>query len=313
MDHTNSAVKKLTELLVLIDGAYAPNTIRAFKADFEEFITFCEACGECALPAGAQTVSRFVEAVTRKGLASATIRRKLVSIGSVHRLCEMPDPTKAGCVTLAVRKMHRQLGRANQQAQPINKDILEKMLTAAGHNDRKGELLGLRNRVLLLMAYDTMARRSELVSLRFEDVDSDPHSELSSCGIYLRRSKVDQEAKGRWLPITQRTLEAIQAWSKAIGDSNGPILRGIRGKTVSKNLGSGQVGRILKGLAKEAHLPTGLAQRISGHSLRVGAAQDWTIRGLSLPQLMVMGGWEKPDTVIRYIGKSRIRIEGISL
>jgi len=313
MDHTNSAVKKLTELLVLIDGAYAPNTIRAFKADFEEFITFCEACGECALPAGAQTVSRFVEAVTRKGLASATIRRKLVSIGSVHRLCEMPDPTKAGCVTLAVRKMHRQLGRANQQAQPINKDILEKMLTAAGHNDRKGELLGLRNRVLLLMAYDTMARRSELVSLRFEDVDSDPHSELSSCGIYLRRSKVDQEAKGRWLPITQRTLEAIQAWSKAIGDSNGPILRGIRGKTVSKNLGSGQVGRILKGLAKEAHLPTGLAQRISGHSLRVGAAQDWTIRGLSLPQLMVMGGWEKPDTVIRYIGKSRIRIEGITL
>jgi site-specific recombinase XerD len=309
----NSSKSKLEFLLALIDGAYAPNTIRAFRADFEEFITFCEACGECALPASAQTVSRFVEVVTKKGLASATIRRKLVSIGSVHRLCEMPDPTKAGCVTLSVRKMHRQLGRANQQAQPINKDILEKMLTACVRDDRRSQLLGMRNRVLLLMAYDTMARRSELVSLRFEDVDSDPHSELSSCGIYLRRSKVDQEAKGRWLPITQTTLEAIQAWSEAIGDDRGAILRSIRGKTISKNLGSGQVGRILKSLAKHAHLPAGLAQRISGHSLRVGAAQDWTIRGLSLPQLMVMGGWEKPDTVIRYIGKSRIRIEGISL
>jgi site-specific recombinase XerD len=310
---TNIVQEELTKLLAHIEGAYAPNTIRAFKADFEEFMAFCEANFESALPSNPQTVARFVEMVTKKGLASATIRRKLVSIGSVHRLSELPDPTKAGCVALAVRKMHRQLGRANHQAHPINKDTLEKMLEVCSDGNPLRRLQGLRNRVLLLMAYDTMARRSELVSLRFEDVDSGHQSESNNAGIYLRRSKVDQEAKGRWLPITQSTLEAIQAWSAAISDDRGPILRSVRGNAVGKTLGCGQVGRILKRLAKEAKMPEDLAQRVSGHSLRVGAAQDWTIKGLSLPQLMVMGGWEKSDTVIRYIGKSRIRIEGITL
>ena len=64
----------------------------------------------------------------------------------------------------------------------------------------------------------------------------------------------------------------------------------------------------LKKLAKKAKVPKSISRNISGYSLRVGAAQDLTNKGISLPQLMVLGGWEKPDTVFRYISKSRIQL-----
>jgi len=305
MAHIKSSRDRLQRLLSEIEGAYAPNTIRAFRADFEEFIRFCAKLGAKALPAKPETVAKFIDEVAQRKLTSASIRRKIVSIGSIHRLLELPDPTKTGCVKLATRKMHRKLGRACKQAQPINKEILEKMIYACSSTEPTENLRALRDRALLILAYDTMARRSELVSLRFEDIE---HSS-SSAGIYLGKSKVDQEGKGRWLPISRQTLQEIAAWQRAINADVGFILRGLSGKTVANSLGSGQVSRILKKLAEKAQLPRAVTRNISGHSLRVGAAQDWTNKGISLPQIMVLGGWEKPDTVIRYIGKSRIRLE----
>ncbi len=296
---------KVNKLLEDIEGAYAPNTLRAFRADFEEFIRFCEKLGAKALPAKPETAARFIDEVTERELASASIRRKIVSIGSVHKLLELPDPTKAGCVKLATRKMHRKLGRASKQAQPINKEILEKMIQACSSKEPTQRLRALRDRVLLMLAYDTMARRSELVSLRFEDIE---HSQ-SDAGIYLRKSKVDQEKKGRWLPISRQTLQEVGKWQRTINEDGGFILRSLSRKHISQSLGTGQVSRILKRLADQVQLPKSLCRNISGHSLRVGAAQDWANKGASLPQLMILGGWEKPDTVMRYIGRAHIRLQ----
>lgn len=120
MSYFTSATTQLQRLLDSIDGAYAPNTIRAFRADFEEFIRFCESTGEEALPARPESVASFVGSSAQRGLASASIRRRIVSIGSVHRLLELPDPTKAGCLKLAVRKMHWSLGGVA----PIKPDTL---------------------------------------------------------------------------------------------------------------------------------------------------------------------------------------------
>ena len=309
MVNSTSIRSKVTKLLEDIDGAYAPNTIRAYRADFEEFIRFCEKLRAKALPASPETIAKFIDEVTQQKLASASIRRKIVSIGSVHRLLELADPTKAGCVKLVTRKMHRKLGRACKQAQPINREILEKMIRACSSKGSTEKLGGLRDRVLLMLAYDTMARRSELVSLRFENIE---YSQ-SGAGIYLSKSKVDQEGKGRWLPISRQTLQEVAKWQRAINEDNGLILRGLSKKSISPSLGSGQISRILKRLAEKAQLPKSICRNISGHSLRVGAAQDWTNKGISLPQLMVLGGWEKPDTVIRYIGKSRVILEGLCL
>jgi hypothetical protein len=48
----------------------------------------------------------FIYTVTEQRLASASIRRMIVSIGSVHWLLVLPDLTKTGYLRIATRTMH---------------------------------------------------------------------------------------------------------------------------------------------------------------------------------------------------------------
>jgi site-specific recombinase XerD len=204
----HNAVEVLRQTVEKIDGAYAPTTIRAYQADFAKFIDYCEAHGETALPALPLSVAHYVAELSTQ-YSSAFIRRIVVSISSVHRLNYCSDPTKDPEVNLAVRRMHRQIGRHSHQAQAINKDLLNKMLNATERN-----LRGVRDRALLQVAYDSLCRRSEIMALRFEDLRITPAElgGMQSASILLRRSKTDQEAQGRWLYIRQATWLALQEW-----------------------------------------------------------------------------------------------------
>ncbi len=163
MDITSSA--RLAQLLIHIEGAYAPNTIRAYKADVSEFIRYCTENSICALPANPVDIAKFLLTTMSNGIKSATISRKVASISAVHRLSNFDDPTKHPEVKLCVRKINRQLGNRFDQAYPVTRTVLDKLLAVCGD-----DLRGLRNKSLLLLAYDSMRRRAELVSLRVEDI-----------------------------------------------------------------------------------------------------------------------------------------------
>ena len=294
----------LNKTLKHIDGAYSPNTLRAYRADFEEFIDHCHSICAVALPALPETIAEFVNSVSLTGTSSASIRRKLVSIAAIHRLSRNGDPTKDAEVHLSMRKMHRKLGRSCDQAYGITGHILSRLLAAT-----PGNLRGLRDRALLMLAYDTMRRRSELVSLRISDIET---NEVGAA-ILLRRSKTDQEANGTWLHVSAATSVTINAWISAAELKDGFLLRGLRGSSrVTQQLGGGQIGRIYKQLAKQAGLPAKVIAEISGHSLRVGAAQDLLRNGASLPQIMVKGGWTKTDTVMRYVERTSVEAIHVS-
>ena len=84
--------------------------------------------------------------------------------------------------------------------------------------------------------------------------------------------------------------------------TEGKLLRGIKGKNkITESLTGAQIGRIFKKLAKSSGIDKDTVKKISGHSIRVGAAQDLLLNGASLPQIMTKGGWTKVDTVIRYV------------
>jgi len=70
---------------------------------------------------------------------------------------------------------------------------------------------------------------------------------------------------------------------------------------MSAQIGAGQINRIYKRMAKKVKLDDSIIQRISGHSLRVGAAQDLLNSGASMPTIMQRGRWSKTDTVMRYL------------
>lgn len=262
-------VDNLEACLALLEGAYADNTLRAYRADFKTFINWCVAAGTRPLPATPIAVVEFVrrDADTSK---TATVRRRLAAISRIHRLSGHVDPTKDERVYLAMRRMHRQKGRLQKQAHGLTWDLLEKMLVVSGDGTR-----GLRDRVLLRLAYETLRRRAELVSLQVEDLALKADG---SGSILLRFSKTDQEGEGRKLLLSKDTVSECVEWISRLG-----------------------IPGIFQRLARQAGLPAAVISAISGHSTRVGAAQDMLSRGHSLAQIMHRGGWKKPETVMRYV------------
>ncbi|MEA9598519.1 site-specific integrase [Polynucleobacter sp. AP-Sanab-80-C2] len=297
MNNTLDALQILTNTVQKIEGAYAPSTIRAYKSSFERFIQFCEENKVSALAADPEDVALYISKLTASGLKSSSIRIIVASISSIHKLNLLDDPTQHPTVKIELRRMHRTLGRYSQQAFGITAPILEKMLEATTNN-----LRGTRDRALLLLAYDSMCRRSELVSLKVTDIHLQELDNKGQMKIRLRKSKTDQELQGRWIQPSERSADAITAWINQAKVDNGYLFRGINNAIdITCELKCSQINRIYKRLAKDANLPKEVIDHISGHSMRVGAAQDLLKSGASMPMIMNKGRWTKTDTVMRYL------------
>lgn len=302
--YTMKPIQILLNTIEKIEGAYAPATIRAYKANFEKFILFCEEIDECGLPASSNSVAQYIKKLTCSNLKSNSIRIAVAAIATIHKLNQAPDPTQNSEVTLELKRMYRTLGRESNQAYGITNNILQKMLST---NDK--DLRGVRDRALLLVAYDSLCRRSELVSLMAEDIIIINNQTESSCKLKLRKSKTDQDAKGRWLYLSKETQKALDEWLEIAGIQSGKIFRGIRKKVeLTEGLNSSQINRIFKKLARKSKLDPNVVQQISGHSMRVGAAQDLLLSGASLPMIMNRGRWSKADTVMRYMESAAMNI-----
>lgn len=72
------------------------------------------------------------------------------------------------------------------------------------------------------------------------------------------------------------------------------------------------VTRIIKERAEAAKLDSSLVQRLSGHSIRVGAAQDMMTSGIGLLPVMQAGGWPSMNIVGRYVQEASVCQNGIA-
>jgi len=201
------ADRMLEETIIKIDGAYAEATIRAYRVDFQDFINYCDKYNLESLPAQPLVIANYIQQLVSDGRTSASIRRVIAGITTIHKLNRFQDPTKDTDVILEMRRMHRKLGRYSKQAAGITADILEKLLQATEAGNR-----GARDRALLLIAYDTLCRRSELVSLRIEDIKVTMVDGIEKVSILLRRSKTDQNATGKRLHISAKAQVALKEW-----------------------------------------------------------------------------------------------------
>lgn len=159
--------------------------------------------GACPLPADPFVVSEFLFGLADAGNNRAsTIRRKCASISAIHRYGYFEDYAKHPEVKIAIRKINLRLGTRFKQARPINRLVLDRMLHVCGN-----DLHGTGNRMVLLLAYTTLRRRSELTSLLAED--------LTQCGdgqdfILRRQSKTDQTREGMLLALDIETSLTIR-------------------------------------------------------------------------------------------------------
>ncbi len=306
-------------------GAFSAATARALQGDSALFAAWCSSTGRLALPADADTVALFIDdmAKTKK---PATIRRYVSSISHMHKAADMPNPCERSIVKLALKRMGKANGTEQKQALGTNRRLVDRMLEAGGADVRS-----VRNRAMLATAYDTLARRSELVALHAQDLATTEHGDGS---IKIRRSKTDQLGEGSIRYLAPDTMRLIQEWlvlaepeSKPVPQQDDagqpkvdfkgevatwcPLFRAVlKGGRIGGALSPYDVTRIFKQLAADAGVAPDVVAQISAHSTRIGAAQDMEAMDISTAGIMRAAGWKTPAMVARYTKRQHARRSG---
>ena len=276
-----------------LEGAYAPSTMRSYYTDVEIFLHWCEGQNLVSLPASVETVCRFLEEQA-PDRAPSTVRRRLYAIRKVHRLLRLDDPTYDEDINLTFRRIRRAKRTRPKQAKGMTRPYLDKFLAVQPDNS-----WGLRNRAMLLLGYELLTRRSELVALTINDLEI---LDDGTMRVIIRRSKADPFGQGRIAFTSQKTANAVQDWLAWRGpDINYLFCPIYRGTAVNRDLSTTTVKRLVKSAAKAAGLETEDIDAFSGHSLRVGAAQDLLCAGYDAAAIMRAGGWKSVNILGRYL------------
>jgi integrase len=287
------AVEALTDWTAMAQGAFSTNTIRAWRADWEIFSAYCHRCRVPVLPAAAQTVRDFAFECVGLRKKPATIRRYVATIGRAHRAAGVADPTAAETVKLALKEMGRTVPARQSQARGLVWSEIAQFLEFEVRN-----LRDIRDRALVSMAYDTMCRREELVSLRIEDIAD---SGDGSGSVLIRRSKTDAAGEGATAYLSPMTMRLVAEWLSASQLKSGPVLARVVGSNgVGDALTAQIVTAVLRKVGQWIGLPETEWRRISGHSCRVGAAQDLLALNIDMASVMQAGRWKDTRMPMRY-------------
>ena len=232
-----------------------------------------------------------------KAKAPASVRRRLYAIRKVNALLRLPDPTFDEDINLTFRRINHRHAVRPKQAKGLTRDYLDLFLET--EPDTPWEL---RNRAMLSLGYELLTRRSELVALRSTDIEIAPDGTLRAL---IRRSKVDLFGEGRLAFTSQRTAGLVQDWLHWRGSEIDWLFCPIyKGKVVNRSLETTTVKRLVKTATRRAGLDQSDIDAFSGHSMRVGAAQDLLVKGFDTVAIMRAGGWKFTAVLARYLEKA---------
>ena len=276
-----------------LDGAYAPSTMRSYRSDVEAFETWCHKNHSTPFPASVETVCRFLQDQGRTK-APSTVRRRLYALRKVHRLLRLEDPTYDEEINITFRRIRRARHGRPKQAKGLTRGYLDTFLAAQPDNS-----WGLRGRAMLSLGYELLARRSELVALKTDDI---VFLDDGTARVIIRRSKADPYGDGRIAFTSVATTKTVSDWLAWRGPEVAYLFCPIyKGRAVDRDLSTTTVKRLVKSAAKAAGLEQDVVDTFSGHSLRVGAAQDLLCAGYDSVAIMRAGGWKSINTLGRYL------------
>src|SRR6266404_7372999 len=298
-------LERLREWQGMAEGAYAANTLRAQKADGAIFQAFCEGRGESFLPADPKTIRVFIEHEVNCGKKPATVRRYIATIGRAHIGAGLLNPCSGEAVRLALKKMGRETSARQAQARALGWKEIKEFIGSAGKGLRVD-----RERALLCVAYETLARRGELVALEVRDIDLHPNGTGQAL---IRRGKTDAEGQGRAAYLSRETMRWLKVWMAHAQITEGAVFRRLIGKDqISGALNSGSVALIFKRVAQWIGMPARFVEQVSGHSTRVGATQDLVELDIDLAAITQAGGWKSPRMPLQYAEKINAARSGMA-
>ena len=288
-----------------LKSSKANNTLRAYKSDFKDFGAFCAKHGLNSLPSEPKIVSLYLTHLSKKSKIS-TLRRRLISISMVHRLKGYYLDTKHPIIVENLLGIRRVKGSIQIGKKPILINHLKLIINVI--NDQKtAEIKKLRDKSLILIGFGGGFRRTELVSIDYEDLEFVPEG----LKINIKRSKTDQFGEGmtKGLPyFTNYTYCPVTNLKKLLeisGIKSGPIFRRFsKGSFLTdKRLTDQSVVLLIKEYLNLAGIEN---KDFAGHSLRSGFATAAAESGADERSIMAMTGHKSTQMVRRYIKESNI-------
>ena len=292
---TNADLARLRRSL---DSSVSDNTRAMYNSAWKGFESWAQARGALSLPASPPLVAAYLAHLAEeRNLSVASVRLHKSALAAIHKAAGHADPTDNEGVRQMMKGLARAHGKPQKQAKPLTAEALAAVKATAGIKRPFGgrgkglesaDRASWRARVdvaLLATLRDGLLRRSEVVALTWADVE---FRDGGAALITLRRSKADQESEGVVLYIGREASHALQAIRPA------PELLDLNARIFGMT--TRNVGKRVTAAAKAASLGEGY----TGHSGRVGMAQDLVKDGVELPALMTAGRWKSSKMPARY-------------
>ena len=281
------------ETIKNLKNSKSSNTLRAYQSDYNDFLLFCSKNGFQAMPTQPKILSIYLTHLSSFSKYS-TLKRRLASISILHKTKGHYIDTKHPVIIENLMGIKRRNGSNQKGKKPLLINDLKKIINSI-HQSNEKSLKKVRDKALVLIGFSGGFRRSELVSLEFEDI------EFVSEGvkIFVKRSKTDQSGEGmtKAIPYFDNhnfcPVLALKNWMELIDIKNGKIF----------NISDKNVALIIKKYANHAGLDS---NKYAGHSLRSGFATSTAESGADERNIMAMTGHKSTEMVRRYIKEANL-------
>ena len=307
MNNIITDIKALQEeTLINLQSSKANNTVRAYKSDFKDFGLFCAQNGFKSLPSEPKIVSLYLTYLSTKNAKISTLKRRLVSIGVIHKLKGHYLDTKHPSIIENIMGIKRRKGSIQKAKKPILISDLKKIIDVIDNEDNE-DIKKLRDRSIILIGFSGGFRRNEIVSLDYDDLDFVEEG----LKIQIRRSKTDQFGEGlvkalpyfdspRYCPVV-----SLKNWIVASKINSGALFkRFTKGSKLSEHRLTNQTVALL--IKKYLELVGIDSKNYSGHSLRSGFATSAAEAGAEERSIMAMTGHKTTQMVRRYIKEANL-------
>jgi len=307
MNNIITDIKALQEETLLnLQNSKANNTVRAYKSDFKDFGLFCAQNGFKSMPSEPKIVSLYLTYLSTKAVKMSTLKRRLASIGVIHKLKGYYLDTKHPSIIENILGIKRRKGSIQKGKKPILISDL-KMIIDVIDQQNKEELKKFRDRSIILIGFSGGFRRNEIVSLDYDDLDF----VAEGLKINIKKSKTDQFGEGsiKALPYFDNSQYCPVVSVKHLLDiskiSSGPVFRRfVKGSKLSGHRLTDQTVALL--IKEYLNLAGVDSSNYSGHSLRSGFATSAAESGAEERSIMAMTGHKSTEMVRRYIKEANL-------
>ena len=307
MNNLITDIKALQEETLLnLKSSKANNTVRAYKSDFNDFGLFCAQNGFKSLPSEPKIVSLYLTHLSTRDIKMSTLKRRLVSIGVIHKLKGHYLDTKHPIIIENIMGIKRRKGSFQKGKKPLLINNLKLIINVIDEYNEE-DIKKLRDRSIILMGFCGGFRRNEIVSIDYDDLDF----VTEGLKIKLKRSKTDQFGEGsvKGLPYFDNSVYcpvlSLKNWIEISNINSGPLFRRFsKGSKLSNNRLTDQTVAIL--IKKYLQLAGIDNRNYSGHSLRSGFATSVAESGAEERSIMAMTGHKSTEMVRRYIKEANL-------